>query len=157
MSGMGLTQINSLLTSANTMKHVDDMRKNRVILQRQMLYLSDDIEIAKKAGADTEKLEKRYSEMEESMKSIEEDVVSTAKELTERIASDNKKISEEKAEQTRKEDEDTVEISPEARALAEAHTERAEDEPLPYTQSTTDEITKESVPAHADETFNRLF
>lgn len=100
---MGLTQINSLLNSANTMQHVADLDKSRVLLKRHIFWLEEDIEIAKKAGADTTKLEERYSKMEDRLDANEEDAFTTAKDLMERVAEDNEKIREEEIEQARAE------------------------------------------------------
>lgn len=99
MVSMGLTQMTSLLTSANTMKYVTELDKNMGALQRNMKELGKEIASAKEAGVDTSVKEEKYSQMENSLNSITEDVFSTGKELSERIAEDNEKIHAEEAEQ----------------------------------------------------------
>lgn len=98
---IGMTQMTSLLSSANTLKSVNNLNTSRTLMNGQSRILSAEIETDKGRGVDTKKKEERLTQTEERLQGIEENIAGTLTELNERIEADREKIREEEAEQAR--------------------------------------------------------
>lgn len=149
---MGITEMNSLLSSANTLKNVRNSNATRTQMNGQSRILSAEIKADKSRGLDTKKKEEELGEMGERLQNIDRNIMGSLTELNERLEADREKIRKEEAEENRQAEKaadthkaeqrgstgvsgsgdvtasiiasvDTVEISPEARAAAASATE----------------------------------
>lgn len=100
MSGLGLTQMNSLLASQNTLKTVSNLSAHRTALKGEMGVLGAEIEADKGRGVDTAAKEERYGTIEENANGIMEQIADTTGGLNDRIADENERIREEEAAKT---------------------------------------------------------
>lgn len=98
---MGITQMNSLLTSANTLKNANTLSASKTQMNGQSRILSAEIKADKGMGIDTKDKEDSLAGMLEQLQDIDENMGNGLTELNERIEADNEKIREEEAEQAR--------------------------------------------------------
>lgn len=98
---MGITQMNSLLSSANTLKGISNLNASRTLMNGQSRILTSEIKADKGKGIDTKDKEESLADMQEQLQDIEENMSNSLTELNERIEADNEKIREEEVEQAR--------------------------------------------------------
>ncbi len=67
MQGLGLSQMNALLSSQTALKSVAEMDRNRNTLQGEKGVLASQIKADKGRGIDTKAKEERYTEIEENV------------------------------------------------------------------------------------------
>lgn len=103
MAGLGLTQINSLLSSQAMLKHTSDLSRNRNMIKGEMGVLNIEIKIDQGRGIDTSAKEERVSGLENSSNNLMDKIAENMDKLNDKIVDDNEKITKEKAEEKSKE------------------------------------------------------
>jgi hypothetical protein len=100
MAGMGLAQMNSILSSQTMLQSAADMSRNRNVLQSGQGVLATQIEGDKALGVNTKVKEEQYAQVEESTANLLTQIGEISGDLTQKIADDSEAIRTEEAAQT---------------------------------------------------------